>query len=284
MHDLVGQLRGISDVSARERSLQDDNFKLRRRNARLLDEIEQGGGGVPEGSHVITDDEHKELEELRKILKEAKIEKPEQLKAVVEEHGKLKVKQAESDADKSWAEAADELDVPNVRAFVKSLRKEGLHLEFKTERVRDPEDPSRRVTKRVPYVRAANDDKAALTPLADYVDEHLSEYIDVFNAEPEDVGDQRDDDESDDDGVERRSSSKLGRAGARESEAADDGEVSEFRPRLGRRDGSNGTSAMSSGVQMPTMRGARAPQGQRRLSDADFSKKKRDGGGVDYSL
>jgi hypothetical protein len=151
MNEMMGQLRGRTDVSERERALQDDNYKLRRRNARLLDELEAAGEGVPEGSHVISDDEHKELEALRGILKDAKVEKPEQLKAVIEEHGTLKAKHAEQELEQKWRDAADELDVPNVEAFVKALRKEGLHIEFKDERVRDPEDPTRRITKRTPW-------------------------------------------------------------------------------------------------------------------------------------
>lgn len=283
MQELVQRLGQSNETTDRERILQDDNFRLRRRNARLLDEAENGT--QPEGTVNITDDEFKELEDLRKILADAKIEKPEDLKKKIDEHATLSSKQAERDAVEVYEDAVDALEIPNAKAAVRALTKEGLHIEFKDERVRG--DDGQRRTVRVPFCRPKADEKAALVPLVDYIEDELSEFVEVFMTEPADEGHSESDDN--DDAGAAGPARKLGQSRERTS-AASTGDsnssnaTSTRRLQMQRTGGGGKTSSNNGGVPFAATRGERqqSRNGAKAPSDDDVVKSKRATGG--YSL
>lgn len=145
--------------------------------------------------------------------------KPEDLKKVVDEHGKLKEKQAERDAEEQFQTAAEALEFENVPALTRWLTREGLVLEFKDQRVdEEQEDGSvKKVTKKMPYVRPKADDKATVEPLEDYIEREVPEFVSVFRAKPEE-GDGEEEEmssgsESAEDFIQSASREALGRVG-----------------------------------------------------------------------
>jgi hypothetical protein len=140
--------------------------------------------------------------------------KPEELKALVEEHGKLKAKEVAAAEEQQFADAAEALEFENVPALTRWLVREGLVLEFKDQRVED-EETGKKVLKRMPYVRPKADEKAALEPLEDYIEREVPEFVDTFRTAPqsdddEEVGDgDRGGDELDADELVRRASAEA---------------------------------------------------------------------------
>jgi actin-related protein len=127
--------------------------------------------------------------------------KPEDIKKMSEEYGKLKAKDNERIQEEEFADAAEALDYENVPALTRWLLREKLVLEFKDQRIEvEQEDGTKKkVLKRMPYVRPANDDKATLSPLEEYIENEVPEFVDIFKTLPE--GDDEDGkDESGDDG------------------------------------------------------------------------------------
>lgn len=255
-----------TEASERERRLLDDNYKLRRRNARLNDELEEAQqNGVEDGQHVISDDDFKELEEFRKLkLKPADVAK------VVEEHGKLAVKEGERAAEQVYVEAADALEVENPKALARLLKKENLHVEIKTEREKID---GKWTNVPVAYCRPKGDEKAQLTPLADYLEQEFpTEIIDALLTKPADTG------HSDGDGDDEEAAG--GRAGSSrrtlrrernedEIDAGANGESVVPMTRLGSgRRGGNG-------VPVASARGSRPTTGGRPLTDQQLEDKKR---------
>jgi hypothetical protein len=110
--------------------------------------------------------------------------KPEDLKTVLTEHGKLKAKDDERAAEERFADAAEALGFENVPALTRWLTREKLVLEFKDQRVED-EDTGKKVLMRMPYVRPAEDEKAVLEPLEEYIEREVPEFLDIFKTKPE---------------------------------------------------------------------------------------------------
>jgi hypothetical protein len=300
--ELQRSLATRSEGNDRERVLLDENFKLRRRNARLLDELESGGG-IPDGSHVLNADEFAEFEAYRALNV-----KPDALKTVVEEHKTLSAEKTQREGERVYRDAAVALDVANPKALVRLLKSEGLDVKMVPTRIRD-EETGRNITVDLPQCRKRGDDKAAYRPLDEYIESELADFIPALNAEPigndaesddDDVGAADDVDDTDaaggrSGGLRRRGSAR----GGDEHEGFTDyneQDAATFR-RLGRaaRSGMTGsgngngngarrTSATAaSGVAIPTTRGAERPGARGgRISDEKLvENKKRQ---TDYSL
>lgn len=269
LNDSMAELRGQRDTSEREETLKRQNFQLRRRNARLSDELDEmsNGGSVPEGSRVITDAEFTELEEFRKLQL-----KPADLVKVVEEHGTLKKTEGERAAEQALTDALEAIEVPNIAAGVKLLRKEGLIVEFRD--VRETVGGKRQIV-RVPHVRKADNEKAEWVPLVDYIEDELPEFVPSLMAEQasEDGHSESEEDEGAG-GTVRRT---LRRQGDDSGEgAASDNEQGE--PVAMRRIGSPRSTARASsqGVAVAATRGARTPgSGTTRVSDDKLYEQKR---------
>lgn len=153
------------------------NRELREENDRLM------STGPKDGGRVLTKDEAAEFD----AFKALKL-KPADITALVDDHGKLKSKSAERDAEELYVDAADALGFDNLPLFMRTMAREKLHLEFKEERVRD-EESGKVETVRVPMVRPMADDKAQLVTLEDYLEENLgAEFIAAFQSEPADQG------------------------------------------------------------------------------------------------
>lgn len=262
-----------NEPSERERRLLDDNYKLRRRNARLNDELEALEGAAPEeGQHVISDDDFKELEEFRKLKL-----KPADLSKVVEEHGKLSVKAGEIAAEQVYAEAADALEVENPKALARLLKREGLHVEIKQEREKVD---GRWVNVPVAYCRPKDDEKASLSPLADYLEKEFPpEIIDALLTKPADVGHSGEDDDDEQAAGGRASSSRRSLRRDRNEDDGAGGETSrggEGETLTMRRVG--GSRNNNGGVPVASARGSRPATAAKPLSDADLEKRKRESG------
>lgn len=173
------ELRETKDGTEREKVLQRQNFQYRRRNARLLDELREFDEVFPEGSHAITAADFKLLEAVRA----AKIEKPDDLKRVIEEHGKLSAESAEHAADQLLVDALTAIDVTNIDAGKDLLAGKGLVIEFRKERIREG---GKMQTVEVPYVRKASEKESEAVPLIDYIEDKHASFVDVLLAEPDD--------------------------------------------------------------------------------------------------
>lgn len=188
MRDLMQQMLQGNNVSQREQTLIRDNFKLRRRNAQMREQLESASAGkVPDGSVVVKKEDADELAKFRALKLT-----PEVITTSLQELTTLKTEKATRENEAVHEEAAEALGYPNTAALSKALKREGLHVEMKSQRVDDPDNPGKKITVSMPHVRKANDDKAQLEPLADYIDREMSELVPAFVAEPE--SDDADDD------------------------------------------------------------------------------------------
>lgn len=165
--------------------------------------------------------------------------KPEDIKVMAAEHGKLKAKQDERDAEEKFETAAEALGYENVPALTRWLTREKLVLDFKDQRVEEEQDDGskKKVLKRMPYVRPAEDEKAAFVALEDYIEEQVPEFVAIFKTKPE--GDEESDEEGE--GSSELDADELVRRASAEAE--------------GRVRGGNGKG--KSGVRVPATRSAR---------------------------
>lgn len=113
--------------------------------------------------------------------------KPEDIKKMSEEHGKLKIKDDERQQEEQFEKAAEALGYENVPALTRWLLREKLVLEFKDQRVEVElsDGTTKKVLQPMPYVRPAGDDKAASSPLEDYIETEVPEFVDIFKTKPE---------------------------------------------------------------------------------------------------
>ncbi len=164
--------------------------KTVRRNVRLLAdkkdlqaqiEALKTTGAAPAGGKVLTKEQAADYDAFVALNV-----KPADLKVVVDEHGKFKVKVQETEDAEKFAAAAKALGFGNVKALTRWLQKEKLVVEFKDTRV-DDEETGKKVVKKMPYVRPAADEKAQPEPLEEYMDREVPEFVELFRtvAEPE---------------------------------------------------------------------------------------------------
>ena len=146
--------------------------------------------------------------------------KPEDVKKMSEEHSKFAAKEAERLQEEQFADAAEALGYENIPALTRWLTREKLVLEFKDQRVDETDESGEKTGKkklvRMPYVRPAEDEKAALSPLEDYIEEQVPEFVDVFKIKPgsedeEDGGADSGTDDANDEEFVRRASSEASR-------------------------------------------------------------------------
>lgn len=232
------------------RALEQKNNRLLRRNRELksqVDELEQTKPG--DDSVVLAKDDAAEWAAFKKLnVKATDVEK------TIKEHGDLKAKDVERADEEKFADAAEALGYENVALFTRMLTREGLHLEFRDERVKD-EDSGKTITVRVPVVRPKADDKAELEPLDSYLEREMPEIVPVLQAEPE--------------GEDDEDEGEMVGAGA----GSDSAERAIRRFSAGERGTRNGNSSHSTrsreavatgGVRMPVTRNARPSTGASR--------------------
>ena len=231
--------------TAKERHILDKNFKLRRKLEQLrIDNAKLAEAAPKDGAIVLSKDDAAEYQAFKKLnLKAADVEK------VVKEHGELKAKDAERSEEELFADAADALGFENLPLFLRTMTREGLHLEFKDERVKDEETGKTELV-RVPMVRAKADEKAQLVPLEEYLETELgTEFITAFQVAP-DEGAADEDDAEEENGL--AGVSMAGDERVRRSRAANTA-------------GTRGrTSANGHGIRIPVTRGARPSTGASR--------------------
>lgn len=195
--------------------------------------------GAPKEGVLLT----KEEEPVWKAFLELKL-KPEDIKKMTEEHTKLKAKDDERQQEEQFADASEALGYKNVPALTRWLLREKLVLEFKDQRVEEEQEDGtkKKVLKRMPYVRAAGDDKAAPVPLEDYIEEQVPEFVDIFRTLPKAEGEADEGEESGETDVGDMSTDALIRRAALEAQ--------------GRVKGGKG------GVKVPAMKSANSESGK----------------------
>jgi len=235
------------------RKLERENFRLRRRRADDKTRIAELEELTPDdGGRVLSKDEAADYDAFKALNL-----KPAELKTLVTEHGELKKKDAERSDEELYVDAADALGFQNLALFMRTMQREGLHLEFKEERIRNDES-GKLETVHVPMVRPKGDDKAQLESLSDYLDRELGpEFIAAFEAE---AADGESDDAADETEVtatgtagfaQRATRFGAGDAGARRTALAAIG------------NGNNATQQTGNGgVTMPVTRNARPSSGR----------------------
>jgi hypothetical protein len=178
VESIMGKIFGSSNWRNETERTVRRNVKLMAKNKELLAENETlKGGGLKEGERKLTKEEGVIFDAFKALNL-----KPEEIKAVVEEHKKLKVKEQEGAEEAQYKLAAESLDYANEAALTRWLKREGLHLEFKDEVTRG--EGGVRVTKKVPVVRPKDDDKAALESLEAYLEREVPDFIDTFKTAP----------------------------------------------------------------------------------------------------
>jgi hypothetical protein len=252
MASMRAELAELDKLSgtAKERHILDKNFKLRRKIEQLRIDIAKLTEVAPkDGALVLSKEDAAEYQAFKKLnLKSA------DLATLVDEHGKLKAKDAERSAEELFADAADALGFENVPLFMRTMMREGLHLEFKDERVKD-EETGKTETVRVPMVRAKADEKAQLVPLADYLEDEIPELIEALQMAPAAGGDEEGDDAAAGERGERGASETFTRTASRI--AAGDPDARRAATRSAQRGASNG-------VRIPVTRNARPSTGASR--------------------
>lgn len=124
---------GVS-ISEREQKLIRDNFKVRERLRTALDAqkvAEEKGGKVKDGDVILTGDDAKHYAEFLKLGVALK-----DLPAQLTERTTLLTAKAEQDAEGVSEKAATLLEIPNVVAFRRLIKAEGLEVTITTEKVR----------------------------------------------------------------------------------------------------------------------------------------------------
>lgn len=170
--------------------------------------------------------------------------KPEDLVKLVKEHGELKVKDDERQQEEKFGDAAEALGYENVPALTRWLMREKLVLEFKDQRLEEEQEDGTRkkVLKRMPYVKAAGDEKAVPEPLEDYIEREVPEFVDIFKTVP--VGDEDE---------------EVGGSAEDESNLSDDELV-----RRAQADAQKRVAKPQRGVRVPATRSARSDNGSNR--------------------
>lgn len=215
------------------------NAKLLSRNKDMQAVLDKIGAkfnletGEPKEGKLLTKDEAADWTAFQAFQK-----KPAELKTIVEEHGKFKVKESEQKEEEAFADAAEALEFENVPALTRWLVREKLLLEFKDQRVEDP-DTGKKVLKRMPYVRPKENEKAALEPLEDYIEREVPDFVDTFRKAPES-------DEDEDEGDNARAEDEL------DTDALVARASAEAEGRVGK------SKNKKQGVRIPATRGARS--------------------------
>lgn len=156
-------------------------YKYRRRAKLAEAELETLKAKLPkEGEQVVlTKADADELAAFRALGKVA------ELTTIKTEHTALSAKKAVEEETNSFAKAGEALDYKNLPAFTRFMVREQLALEFQDVRREDPDDPAKKVTLRMPFVRPKADEKAKWEPLDEYVEREVPEFIESFSIEPQ---------------------------------------------------------------------------------------------------
>lgn len=167
-------------LRAKIRDAKDSPYKadeaLREENQRLERENEELASKIPATDAVIlSGDDAKAWPAFKALGVTA-----DKAKEALKERDELKAKLAERDKEKLIADAA-ELVGYNTKVLTDQVSLRKLHLELKdvTEKV-DGKD----VVTKVPHVRPAGDDKAALEPLTTYAERELADYLPLLRTQP----------------------------------------------------------------------------------------------------
>lgn len=172
------------------RALEQKNNRLLRRNRELRSHVEELETAKPaDDAVVLAKDDAAEWAAFKKLNVKAA-----DLAATIDEHGKLKAKETERSEEEQHEDAAEALGFENVAAFTRWLNREKLHLEFRDDRIKD-EETGRTVTVKTPIVRSKADEKAALEPLAGYIEREVPDMIVLFESPPIDESDDEDESE-----------------------------------------------------------------------------------------
>jgi hypothetical protein len=168
-------LMKLGDVPARERKLNQRNFKLRLKNRELEQQVADASGAKPkDGQVLLSKEDATEFDAFKKLnLKAA------DLVTLVKEHGDQKGRLAERDAEELYVDVADAMGFENLPAFMRFMEREKLHVEFQDVRVKDEETGKTEVV-RTPMVRLKADEKAQLEALSDYVEREVPEFVEIF--------------------------------------------------------------------------------------------------------
>jgi hypothetical protein len=204
VQDIVQKIFSSSNWRSEVEKTVRRNAKLLTRNKELQATVDKFGAkfnletGEPKEGKLLSKDEAASYDAFVKLGK-----KPEELTAMVGEFATLKTKETERADEEKYADAADALGFENVPALTRWLKREKLVLEFKDQRVED-EETGKKVVQKLPFVRPAGDDKAALEPLDEYIEREVPEFIDIFRVKPagdEDEGGSEGTDRSEEDDI-----------------------------------------------------------------------------------
>jgi hypothetical protein len=104
----------------------------------------------------------------------------------------LQAKETERSEEEQYDDAAEALGWGNRKTLVRFLKRENLELSFKD--VREKGEDGKTTTKRVPFVRAKGDEKAAPVALDEYVENEMgTEFVDILKKSDKPDGEQDED-------------------------------------------------------------------------------------------
>jgi hypothetical protein len=197
----IDEIFGSSNYRGRVEQVVKESYKYRRRAKAAEDELAALKLKLPkEGEQVVlSKTDADELTAFRALGKVA------DLTVMKTEHATLSTKKAEADEAQRFADAGEALGYKNIPALTRFMIREQLHLEMQDSRREDPDDPSKKITVRLPFVRPKADEKAKLVPLDEYIEEQVPEFIDAFASEPESDEEQELDEEQEEPAARRRS-------------------------------------------------------------------------------
>jgi hypothetical protein len=182
--DLAAQVRAEVDKITASKSWRVQMERLVREKVTAEAEVTRLKAAAPkveDGGQILTKAEAEEFAAFKKLNI-----KPSEVSKLQTDFATLQGKETERTEEEQFAEAAEVLEWKNAPAVTRFLKREGLHLEFKD--VKTKGEDGKTVVTRTPMVRDKKDDKAALQPLGEYVEEQFPDILDIFTKEPKAKG------------------------------------------------------------------------------------------------
>lgn len=158
-----------------------NTLKLRRKAAALQKELDELKAAAPkDGAVVLAKADHDELVAFRTLNLT-----PADLTKSLSDLADLRTKDTEREEEKQFGEAGEALGYQNIPALTRFLKRERLALSFKDTRIDDPDNAGKKLTVKLPFVRAKSDDKAPEVALDEYVQTEVPEFEEIFLTAPE---------------------------------------------------------------------------------------------------
>lgn len=201
VQSIVGQIFNSSNWKSEVTKTVKKNVKLQELLRETKAQLELAKKGAPaDGAKVLSKEEAAEWDAFKALNL-----KPTEIKKVTEDHARLLGEEQGRKEEESYGDAAEALDFSNVPAFKRWMKREGLVLEMRDQRVED-EETGKKITIKMPFIRPKADEKAQFEPLQEYVEREVPEFVATFQLTPEEAATEETEEIGQTDGLIRQAS------------------------------------------------------------------------------